>query len=309
MLRKPTKFTFPEPIYLAPGNTYSFVLVAPNSTAYNVWTARHGGVAVNASSIQSADSGASLIYSTQYGAGALFKSQNGSLWTEDQTQIWHSSYIKLKFTSLSGSAYFNNPDLNDSNGYMPVLNDNPIQVLPKTGSIGITTTLNNGVADILSPGRKICGSRETSTAVVVGTGCSVNAVGITTAGTNYATDTNVSTFNITGEGSGLTLNIQASGGALVSAVPVINGTGYKVGDVVGIVTSTVGAQGGEGENARITITETLGIDTLYLTDIQSDDTSYTADNTVPLKYFNDSNTVVSFGSTGFITRRLQYFRS
>ena len=300
---KPTKFTFPEPIYLAPGNTYSFVLVAPNSTAYNVWTARHGGVAVNASSIQSADSGASLIYSTQYGAGALFKSQNGSLWTEDQTQDMTFKLYKAKFTSLSGSAYFNNPDLNDSNGYMPVLNDNPIQVLPKTGSIGITTTLNNGVADILSPGRKICGSRETSTAVVVGTGCSVNAVGITTAGTNYATDTNVSTFNITGEGSGLTLNIQASGGALVSAVPVINGTGYKVGDVVGIVTSTVGAQGGEGENARITITETLGIDTLYLTDIQSDDTSYTADNTVPLKYFNDSNTVVSFGSTGFITRR------
>ena len=300
---KPTKFTFPEPIYLAPGNTYSFVLVAPNSTAYNVWTARHGGVAVNASSIQSADSGASLIYSTQYGAGALFKSQNGSLWTEDQTQDMTFKLYKAKFTSLSGSVYFNNPDLNDSNGYMPVLNDNPIQVLPKTGSIGITTTLNNGVADILSPGRKICGSRETSTAVVVGTGCSVNAVGITTAGTNYATDTNVSTFNITGEGSGLTLNIQASGGALVSAVPVANGTGYKVGDVVGIVTSTVGVQGGEGENARITITETLGIDTLYLTDIQSDDTSYTADNTVPLKYFNDSNTVVSFGSTALITRR------
>ena len=300
---KPTKFTFPEPIYLPPGNTYSFVLIAPNSTAYNVWTGRHGGVAVNASSIQSADSGASLIYSTQYGAGALFKSQNGSLWTEDQTQDMTFKLYKAKFTSLSGSAYFNNPDLNDSNGYMPVLNDNPIQVLPKTGSIGITTTLNNGVADILSPGRKICGSRETSTAVVVGTGCSVNAVGITTAGTNYATDTNVSTFNITGEGSGLTLNIQASGGALVSAVPVINGTGYKVGDVVGIVTSTVGAQGGEGENARITITETLGIDTLYLTDIQSDDTSYTADNTVPLKYFNDSNTVVSFGSTALITRR------
>ena len=300
---KPTKFTFPEPIYLAPGNTYSFVLVAPNSTAYNVWTARHGGRAVNASSIQSADSGASLIYSTQYGAGALFKSQNGSLWTEDQTQDMTFKLYKAKFTSLSGSAYFNNPDLNDSNGYMPVLNANPIQVLPKTGSIGITTTLNNGVADILSPGRKICGSRETSTAVVVGTGCSVNAVGITTAGTNYATDTNVSTFNITGEGSGLTLNVQASGGSLVSAVPVVNGTGYKVGDVVGIVTSTVGAQGGEGENARITITETLGIDTLYLTDIQSDDTSYTADNTVPLKYFNDSNTVVSFGSTGFITRR------
>ena len=70
---KPTKFTFPEPIYLPPGNTYSFVLIAPNSTAYNVWTGRHGGVAVNASSIQSADSGASLIYTTQYGAGALFK--------------------------------------------------------------------------------------------------------------------------------------------------------------------------------------------------------------------------------------------
>ena len=137
----------------------------------------------------------------------------------------------------------------------------------------------------------------------MGAGSSVNSVSIETAGTNYATDLNVSTFAITGEGTGLTLNIQDSGGALASAVPVANGTGYKVGDLVGIVTSTVGTIGGQGEGGTLTITGITGIDTLYLTDIQSDDTSYASDNTVPLKYFDDSNSVVSFGSTALITRR------
>ena len=135
-------------------------MIAPNSTAYNVWTGRHGGVAVNASSIQSADSGASLIYTTQYGAGALFKSQNGSLWTEDQTQDMTFKLYKAKFTSLSGSAFFNNPDLSGSNGYVPLLNENPIQTLPKTGSVGITTNNHPAIADILTPGRKICGNKD-----------------------------------------------------------------------------------------------------------------------------------------------------
>ena len=297
---KPTKFTFPEPIYLPPGNTYSFVLVAPNSTAYNVWTGRHGGVAVNASSIQSADSGASLIYTTQYGAGALFKSQNGSLWTEDQTQDMTFKLYKAKFTSLSGSAFFNNPDLSGSNGYVPLLNENPIQTLPKTGSIGITTNADAQIASILTPGRKICGNKDSSTAVIVSTGSSVVAIS-TEGGKNYTTASNVDTFAFTGQGSGFKLDIASVGtGNSITGVSIVdNGTGYQVGDVIGIVTSTAG---GQGEGARFTVTETYGIDTLYLTDIQAEDNSFII-NTDSVKYFDNSNTPVSLASTGVVIRR------
>ena len=296
---KPTKFTFPEPIYLPPGNTYSFVLVAPNSTAYNVWTGRHGGVAVNASSIQSADSGASLIYTTQYGAGALFKSQNGSLWTEDQTQDMTFKLYKAKFTSLSGSAFFNNPDLSGSNGYVPLLNENPIQTLPKTGSIGITTNADPVIASILTPGRKICGNKDTSTAVIVSTGSTVVAIS-TAGGKNYTTATNVDTFAFTGQGSGFKLDIDSVSSGAVNQITIIdNGTGYQVGDVIGIVTSSAG---GQGEGAAFTVTQTNGIDTLYLTDIQAEDNSFII-NTDSVRYFDNSNTPVSLASTGVVLRR------
>ena len=301
---KPTKFTFPEPIYLAPGNTYSFVLVAPNSTAYTVWTGKHGGTAINPESIQSADSGASLIYSTQYGAGSIFKSQNGALWTEDQSQDITFKLYKAKFTSLSGSAHFNNPDLSDSNGYVPVLNSNPLQTLPKTGSLGITTNTDTTVVSNLSAGRKICAGKVSSTAVITGAGSSALTVGITTEGTNYSgepTDTNsVDTFAITGSGSGLKLDLVISNGSVGSVDSIIEGgNGYQVGDVVGIVTSTAGNQ---GSGAEITIESINGVDTLYLTDIQGDDTSFTTSDSVQF-FENGNSNPVSLAETGKILRR------
>ena len=76
----------------------------------------------------------------------------------------------------------------------------------------------------------------------------------------------MSTYNITGEGSGPTLNVTVSAGqsAITAATVVASGTGYKVGDVVGIVTA--GTSGG-GSGVRIGINTINGIDTLYLTDV------------------------------------------
>ena len=136
-------------------------------------------------------------------------SQNGSLWTEDQTQDMTFKLYKAKFTSLSGSAFFNNPDLSGSNGYVPLLNENPIQTLPKTGSVGITTNADAQIASILTPGRKICGNKDSSTAVIVSTGSSVVAIS-TAGGKNYTAANNVETFAITGEGSEFKLNIDFS---------------------------------------------------------------------------------------------------
>ena len=301
---KPTKFTFPEPIYLESGKSYSFVLVAPRSVAYNVWTGRHGSAAVNPATIQGADPGSSLIYSTQYGAGAIFKSQNGALWTEDQHQDITFKLYKAKFTSKSGSVFFNNPDLDESNGYGTGLINNPLFTLSKTGSIGITTNLDTTIVNKLTAGRKICGGLETSTAVITGVGCSVVGFATLTAGTNYITDSSVDTFSITGEGSGLKLDINAvgAGGSIteMNMTPVETGNGYQVGDVVGIVTSTVGTKGGQGSGAQFTITSIDGIDTLFLTNIQAANNSNGFQDGTQIKYFNDAGTAVAMGATGEI---------
>ena len=297
---KPTKFTFPEPIYLAPGESYAFVLVAPQSTEYNVWTGRQGGVAVNASTIQEADSGASLIYSTQYAMGAIFKSQNGALWTEDQSMDMTFKLYKAKFTSQSGTAFFNNPKLSDSNGYVPTLLSNPIETFPKTGKIGITTTTNSTVISNLVAGRKISATFATSTAVIVGTGSSVSGVNVVTGlgGTNYSTDStgNVETFAITGKGSGLKLNISTNADkqALSGVTIAEGGNGYQIGDVVGIVTSTTTTKNGEG--ARISIGNTGGIDTLFLTNIQSNEASFAPNAGIAVTYFTDTDTTTPTGT-------------
>ena len=57
------------------------------------------------------------------------------------------------------------------------------------------------------------------------------------------------------------------GVSAISAVSIASsGSGYKVGDVVGLVTADMG---GSGVGARIGINTIAGVDTLYLTDIQA----------------------------------------
>ena len=304
-----TKFTFPEPIYLSPGNSYAFVLLAPQSVAYTVWTGRHGGTAVNASTITGADSGASIQYNTQYGAGAIFKSQNGALWTEDQSQDMTFKLYKARFTSQTGSAYFTNPKLSDSNGYVPKLLDNPIETLPQTGTIGITPVTNATTAAKLVAGRTISASYPTSTAVIVGSGASVSQLDTTPVigGSNYVTDSDVETFAITGKGTGLKVSITGvtNAGVItsVSANPFTGaiGSGYQVGDIVGIVTTSVGTNGGTGRGAQLSIASVSDINTLFLTNIQAESGSYGPNAGIGITLVNDNGTITAV--PGQITSR------
>ena len=161
--------------------------------------------------------------------------------------------------------------------------------------MGITTTTNSSLISILSEGRKIADvTKNYVYGYIVGTGSSVATVGLTTGGGNYLTDSNVSTYNIIGNGSGLILNIVASDGVITGNPIVVNpGNGYKEGDVVGIVTSTV--VGSKGRDARITISSITGVDTLYLENIQGN--SFTSTPGSQFGYYDNSNTLVSIAST------------
>jgi hypothetical protein len=66
----------------------------------------------------------------------------------------------------------------------------------------------------------------------------VKIVSIKTAGTGYTTGTNITTTG--GSGTGLTVNIIASGGIITSVTINKKGSGYKVGDVVTISGGTNG---------------------------------------------------------------------
>ena len=153
-----------------------------------------------------------------------------------------------------------NPTLDASNGYIQKLSANSLRTYPRKLKVGITTITNTTTIGILTTGRKVSESSKTyNYGYIVGTGCSVYSVGITTGGTNYTTQSNVSTYPITGQGSGLTVNITPTsssnkifvmvngiGGSvtythLVALRLVRNGTGICVGNATsGYYSSSVG---------------------------------------------------------------------
>jgi hypothetical protein len=80
---KYTEFKFPNPLYLAPGIEYAFVLLS-DSNQYNVYVSEMGQADIN--------SGAAIA--RQPTLGSLFKSQNSSTWTPVQEEdLMFAAYI------------------------------------------------------------------------------------------------------------------------------------------------------------------------------------------------------------------------
>jgi len=298
----PTKFTFDEPVYLAPGTAYAIVLVAEKSVDYTVWLANQGDRIVNPETSSAAltenfsVSGNEVVeqaqYTTQYALGAFFRSQNGGLWTENQRQDLTFRLYKAKFTSQIGSALFNNPELDESNDYIKKLNSNPVRTLPKTGKIGIQTS--GSLSSILVAGRKIASpdNNRVASAVITGSGGEATTPTVVSGlgGKNYASTDSVDTFNITGKGSGLKLDMTSVAGAVgvVTVTTGHEGVGYQVGDVVGIVTSTV--TGATGSGAQIKIGGVNLLNMIFVENIQGD-TQFSDNLGSNLFYYADNGTI------------------
>lgn len=301
-----TNVKFPEPIFLAPGREYAIVLLSAQSDEYEVWTAVMGEKTVNTQSLPDVDQ---VIYTQQFALGALFKSQNGSVWTTDQNQDLKFKLYKAEFTETTGSVYFYNPPLDESNGYIRRLNSSPITILPKTGKIGIVTTENSSFIGIVTVGRKLAGSNNGGSAIIVGQGSSVSSVSLTNAGANYpASVTNqiVSTYNISGKGENLKLLITTNSSGTITGVghsTLDFGSGYQVGNVVGIQTSTTSKQ--TGRDATVTITGITGLNTLYLSNVQGEFGGNGSGKEfavgAAVSYYSDSSTVVSAAGTNIIS--------
>lgn len=278
-----TKVVFDYPIYLAPGLEYAIVLLAPQSDQYEVWIAEMGEKTIETSVLPDSQS---IRYTQQFAIGSLFKSQNGSIWTANQYQDLKFILYKAEFTSLNGSVFLNNPTLNSSNGYVRTLETDSITILPRQIKLGITTITDSNTISNLSTGRKVSSTSSTNNyGYIVGTGSSVSSAGITTGGTNYANTTDVGTYSISGNGTGLKLNITATSGEITSIAVSSSGNGYGVGDIVGIVTSEVA--NGSGSGALITINAITGLDTLYLSNVQGEIFN---SGTPDLKYYEINGT-------------------
>jgi hypothetical protein len=94
----PTSFTFKSPVYVQDAGEYCIVLIS-DSNKYKCWISQVGDVVP----------GTSRTISEQPYAGSLFKSQNASTWTTDQTQDLKFTIHRAKFdTSAVGTIQFVN---------------------------------------------------------------------------------------------------------------------------------------------------------------------------------------------------------
>ena len=93
-----TSFIFPSPVYVQENTEYAIVL-ASDSNNYKVWISQLGDQVP----------GSSRTISEQPYLGSLFKSQNASTWTADQTQDLKFVLYRAKFdTSVIGNIQFVN---------------------------------------------------------------------------------------------------------------------------------------------------------------------------------------------------------
>ena len=299
----PTNVKFPEPIFLAPGREYAIVLISENSDAYEVWTAVMGEKTVNTTTLPDVDA---VIYTQQFALGSLFKSQNGSIWTTDQFQDLKFKLYKAEFTETTGTAYFYNPPLNETNGYNQSLPINPISAAPRSGWIGIQTISDEVTAGILTVGRRLAGYGDYGgSAIITGVGGTATGINTVSGGQNYTpsiTNFNIAPTNLVGLGTGLVLQVSTSGLGTITNVSIAEtspGFGYR-GDLVTIVGTelTTNSTPGTGKNAQISVTGIGSANRLYVSNVQGQfNSSFPVGAAV--SYYNTSNlnSIVSLGST------------
>jgi len=276
----PTNIKFPSPVYLEADKEYALVFLSPASDLYEMWVATMGQKTVRTKSLPDVEN---VIVSKQYIGGSLFKSQNGTIWTASQYQDLTFKLYKAEFVS-NGKLTFYNSSIEPGNINAGKLPSNPIKTLPRklkvaiTGSAGVVA----GLGASLVPGRQVGEGSATGTSItgiiekVGGPISGTASAGITTVGvgTGYpdGTYTNVPLYSISGSGADATATVIISGGTVSNVNITALGTGYVIGETLGITTSSLasGSSSGRGTGAKIGVTA-IGTPThLYLSNVQGE---------------------------------------
>jgi len=254
----PTKFTFKSPVYLKGNTEYAFVLLA-DTPNYGAWISRMGEEDVT-NTLANPDAPRSII-SQQPLLGSLFKSQNGSTWDASQFEDIKFTMYRAQFsTNTRANATFYNPDLSLGNDGIVKLAENPIEVLSKRVIVGLGTTLSAAQEAIIVPGLNISQlNNPTAYGVVIDTYGAIgigNSVSIINAGIGYTPSTGITTFTnvslttLSGNGKNAVANVTVTNGGITSCFITNGGTGYAIGDELGITTLGSNAL---GRNVRFSV--------------------------------------------------------
>ena len=263
----PTKVTFPSPVYLPGGQTYALVLLSI-SNDYTAWISRMGEV-----DIQSVDNPESeqVIISSQPTLGSLFKSQNGETWNASQYEDLKFTLYKAVFNTEVGNINFTNPPLVTQSDDIPPLLKDSFRISSNKIRVGFNTTISDTGITL---GNLVQQQGSNATGRYVGSaGTATGNLTISNPGVGYTPSSGSETYNhvpmITQTGSGRngTLNMTITNGVAIAATVVNGGSGYEIGDVVGV--ATVGLTS-LGRDVKFSIASLTGTNEFVLDNVQGE---------------------------------------
>ena len=245
-----TTITFKAPVYCEPSQEYAIAL-ASNSTKYSVYISRIG----------ENDLLSQTYISNQPYLGSLFKSQNASTWEASQWEDLKFTLYRADFLD-NGTVETYNPELTKGNNQIAKLMPNPLNLGSKKQRLALAEAISDG--DIRF-GNTMNQTESLASANYVGSaGTATGDLGILNIGIGYTpssgqvTYSGVNLVTVSGNGHGATADITIGNGVIVASGATIasgsaGGSGYMIGDVVGIDTLGSGPFKNIGANARLSI--------------------------------------------------------
>ena len=256
-----TNIRLASPVYLEPEKEYALVLLS-DSPKYNVYISRVG----------ENDLTTDTFVSQQPSFGSLFKSQNGSTWEPSQWEDLKYTLFRADFLE-SGVVDFYSPELAIGNEQIALLQPDSIKLESRQIRVGLGTTVN----DTYETGNTFLQAGTNATANLVGTaGSATGTLTVSNPGIGYTPSSGSATFagvnltTLTGNGRGAQADISIVDG-LVDTATITAGTnggsGYQLGDVLGINVIGIGSV---GRNARLTVAGIGNTGELVLDNVQGE---------------------------------------
>ena len=254
-----TPILFKSPIYLEGGKEYCVCLLS-NSTKYSVYISRVG----------ENDLLTQTFISNQPYLGSLFKSQNASTWEPSQWEDLKFTLYRADFIE-SGTVEVYNPQLTEGNNQIAKLIPNSLNFNSKKVRISLASTINDSNFII---GNTILQSGTNASGNYVGNaGIATGLLNIINSGIGYTPSSGIATFSginlqtITGKGRDATATVTINNGVAIGATITSGGSGYQIGDVLGI--SSIGTSN-VGTNARFSLSNISNLNQIIVDNIQGD---------------------------------------
>jgi hypothetical protein len=263
-----TPIVFNSPVYLEGGKEYC-VCILSNSTKYSVYISRIG----------ENDLLTQTFISNQPYLGSLFKSQNASTWEPSQWEDLKFTLYRADFIE-SGTVEFYSPQLSEGNNQIAHLMPNSLNFNSKKVRISLASTINDSNFiignTVLQSGTNASGNYVGNAGIATGSLNIINAgIGYTPSNGSSYTFTNVPLETITGNGRDARANVTIGqqnniSGVAIGATITSGGSGYQVGDVLGI--GSVGLVN-VGRNARFSLSNISNLNQIIVDNVQGDFTT------------------------------------